>query len=399
MKANKGLIVGIIVVLVAALAGGGYFAIQKFKGPPKPQYLTAEAKIGDVEDAVLATGSLQPSEVINVGAETGGRVIAVKVKLGDLVQQGDLIANLDPTNLQNQVRQQETQIQQAQGQLNNQRAQLELTKANVSRAETLLSKGAGTQVQLDQAKANLASQMANIASNEGNVRNQEINLENARNNLEKANIKAPMTGIIAEVVSRQGQTINNNQQVPVIVRLAKMDVMTVRTQVSEADIVKVHPGQKVYFTILGEPGKRYYATLRARELTPAGGVLDPSGGGLQKGAIYYNVLFEVDNKDSVLFPSMTAEVHVVLAEAHNVLTIPSVALGPKGADGRNTVQVAQADGSLAERKVLVGVNNNFVAEIKDGLKVGDKVVIGEAGAPTASEPAKPLFNAPVVSQP
>jgi macrolide-specific efflux system membrane fusion protein len=92
----------------------------------------------------------------------------------------------------------------------------------------------------------------------------------------------------------------------------------------------------------------------------------------------------VPNPDGKLFPSMTAEVHVVLAEAHNVLTIPSVALGPKGTDGLNTVQVVQANGSLQTKKVLVGVNDNFTAEIKSGLKAGDRVVIGQANGTAAT---------------
>ncbi len=395
MKANKGLIVGLVVGALV-IAGVGAFAMNAMKGPPKPNYLTDTAKMGDVESAVLATGALQPADVVNVGSQTSGQIVSMGVKLGDEVKSGQLLANIDPTNLNNQVRQQETQVAQAQAQVNSVRANLTLTQSTLSRNQLLAEKGAGTQAQVDQSVAQLAATQANLTQQENNLRNQELNLDNARNNLDRANIRSPIDGIIAEVVSHVGQTINTNQTVPIIVKVAKMDVMTVRTQVSEADIIKVQPGQKVYFTILGEPGRRYYATLRDRELTPAGGVLDPNGG-VQKGAIYYNVLFEVPNPDRVLFPAMTAEVHIVLAEAKNVLTIPSVALGPKGPDNRQTVKVVQPDGSLVERRVQVGVNNNFKAEIKDGLKAGDKVVIGEAlptsGAPAAAASGQPLFGA------
>ena len=377
---KKGLVVGISVLAVAAVGGVGYFTLQKMRGGEKPQYLTAEAKMGDVEDAVLATGSLTPADVINVGAETSGRVQVMRVALGDFVHEGDVIASLDPSNLQNQLRQQENTIQQQESTLRDRMAQLEVVRANVDRQKTLFEKGATSKVQFEQAVANLNSQNAQIDNQKTQIENARIVLEQRRTDVEKANVRAPMDGIIAEVVSRQGQTINNNQSVPVIVRLAKMDTMTVRTQVSEADIIKVHPGQKVYFTILGEPQKRYYATLRTRELTPAGGVLDSSGGGLNKGAVYYNVLFDVPNADGKLFPSMTAEVHVVLAEAQGVVTVPSVALGPKAADGSNTVQVVQANGNVETRKVMIGVNNNFTAEVRSGLRAGEKVVIGQANA-------------------
>ena len=259
MKANKGLIVGLIVG-VAVLAAGGFFAARAMKGPPKPTYLTATAKMADVESAVLATGALQPADVVHVGSQTSGIIVSMGVKLGDEVKAGQLIANIDPTNLNNQVRQQETQVAQAQAQLNSVRANLTLTQSTLNRNQVLLEKGAGTQQSVDSSTAQLASTQANLTQQQNNLRNQELNLENARNNLDRANIRSPIDGIIAEVVSHQGQTINTNQTVPIIVKVAKMDVMTVRTQVSEADIIKVHPGQKVYFTILGEPGRRYYAT-------------------------------------------------------------------------------------------------------------------------------------------
>jgi macrolide-specific efflux system membrane fusion protein len=186
--------------------------------------------------------------------------------------------------------------------------------------------------------------------------------------------------------------VNVNQGTPTIVKLAKMDVMSVRAQVSEADITKVKPGQKVYFTLLGEPDKRYYATLRMREVTPAGGVLDPNGNGAPKGAIYYNALFEVPNKTGELLPAMTAEVHVVLGEAQKVLTVPVTALGSREADGRYKVRVIGPDGQAQDRLIAIGLTNASVAEVKAGLRVGERVVIGEASAKGAKAARQPLFS-------
>src|SRR4051812_9548417 len=104
MKANKGLVAA-IVVGVAAVAAVAAFAVNAMKGPPNPQYLTAVARLGDIENSVLATGSLQPAEVIDVGSQTSGQIISMKVHLGDLVKAGDLIAKIDPISLENQVRQ------------------------------------------------------------------------------------------------------------------------------------------------------------------------------------------------------------------------------------------------------------------------------------------------------
>lgn len=392
MKASKGLIAG-MVVAVLAVAAVGVVAVNAMRGNDEPQYLTAEATMGDIELAVLATGTLQPAEVVAVGAQTNGQITDLYATLGKQVKKNDMLAVIESFQLQNQVRQVEQQLNQSRSQLNSSRQNLTLARTDLQREETLMEKGVGTQTKLDQARNRVANSEANVMQQEASLRNMELNLENARNNLDRSNIRSPIDGVVAEVVVREGQTINTNQQVPTIVKIAKMDVMTVRTQVSEADIIRVSPGLPAYFTILGDPNRRYHATLRTRELTPAGGVLDPSGGGLPKGAIYYNVLFEVPNEDGVLFPGMTAEVHVVLDEVKNVLTIPSAALGARLPDGRYNVKVVQADGRAVTRPIRTGLNNNSRVEVRDGLKAGDRVVIGEAGAPSAaSQPSGGLLG-------
>ena len=123
----------------------------------------------------------------------------------------------------------------------------------MSRQQQLKDRGIGLGATFDQAVAQLKQARAQLAQAETQIRTREVELENAQNNLERTNIRAPIDGVVAEVVAREGTTVNTNQQTPTIVRLAKMDVMTVRTQISEADVIKVKPGQKVYFTILGDP--------------------------------------------------------------------------------------------------------------------------------------------------
>jgi macrolide-specific efflux system membrane fusion protein len=392
MKASKPMILGLAAVVVIVAVVG--VVVVRTSGAKAPQYITADARMADVESAVLATGSLQPFDVVNVGAQTSGQVTKVNVRLGDHVKKGQLIALIESQQLDNQVRNTESQLTNQRAFLNIQQANLSANKANLDRQQKLYDAQVGTVVSLEQAKATLRQNEAQIAQAEAQVRQREIEVEAARNNLDKTNIRAPLDALVAEVVTKEGTTINANQSTPTIVRLAKMDTMTVRAQISEADINKVRPGQKVYFTLLGDPNKRYYATLRTREVTPASGTLDPTAGGQrQQQAVYYNALFEVPNAEGDLFPAMTAEVHVVLAGVSNVLTIPAVALGTKLSEGHYEVRVAPASGKAAEtRTITTGLNNRFLVEVKSGLKVGDKVVIGEAGGATAAAPAKPLFG-------
>ena len=397
MKSKRAFIIGAVAGLVLVSAAG-VAAIRTFTPDKAPTYLVETAKIGDVEKAVLATGALQPFEVVLVGTSVSGQLVELNVKLGDMVRAGQVIAQIDPQQLKNQLRDRESQLQSQRAMVANFTSNVQMAEANMNRQQTLKDKGVASQMQYDQATNQLRQSKSQLANFEGQVKTSEIQVETALNNLEKATIRAPIDGIVAEVVARQGQTLNANQSTPTILRIAKMDLMTVRTQVSEADIVKVKPGQKVYFTVLGEPDKRYYATLRTREVTPAGGVLDPNGTSGPKTAVYYNALFEVPNPNNELLPAMTAEVHVVLDEAKKVVTVPLTAVGSRAADGTSTVRVLGADGVPVDRKIVLGLTNHSVAEVKSGLKAGEKVILGEAtktaAAPAAKGPLFPGMTAP-----
>jgi len=155
----------------------------------------------------------------------------------------------------------------------------------------------------------------------------------------------------------------------------------VKAQISEADVVRVKPGQKVYFTILGAPDKRYYTTLRSVEPAPDTIVTDTATTVNTATAIYYNGLLDVPNPDSLLRISMTAQVYVVLNEAKGAIIIPSAAIEQAGRRGAASVRVVNAEGKAEKRVVKVGIDNNVNAQILEGLAVGDKVVLSEAAAP------------------
>jgi macrolide-specific efflux system membrane fusion protein len=380
--------------IVAAVLIVSIVAWATTRGPETPQYITAPAVMGDVENAVLATGSLQPFEVVNIGSQASGEVTSVVVKPGDRVEAGQLVATLDPSWLQNRLQNAEQNLRGATANRNSAAFRVNDAESKLAREQQLKDRGVGVPERFETAETNLRQARSSLENSEANVRSAELNVDEAKTNLDRSNIRAPIAGVIAEITSPVGTTVNTNREAPIIAKIAKMAKMTVRTQVSEADIIKISPGQKVYFTILGDPNHRYYATLRSRELTPAGGVLDPNAGSGPKGAIYYNALFDVPNDEGILLPAMTAEVHIVLGEAKNVLTIPSTALGPKGPDGLYPVRVLNKDGSVSEHRLKIGLNNNSVAEVRStNLKPGDQVIIGAAGKP-AAPPAggsKPLF--------
>jgi macrolide-specific efflux system membrane fusion protein len=190
------------------------------------------------------------------------------------------------------------------------------------------------------------------------------------------------------------------QSAPTIVKLANLDTMTVSAQISEADVIKVHPGQTAYFTILGNPDKRYYGKLRTIEPAPDSVQTETSqtsstSSNTSTQAIYYNGKFEVPNTTGELRVSMTAQVYIVLGEAKNTLVVPSAALGARLPDGSYTVQVVGKDRRPVARKVTIGINNNATAQVLSGLQAGENVVVGEGSATPAppNGPGGPPFRA------
>lgn len=378
MKRGKVLV---IAALVASLLGvAGFAAVRAFDRPRPSAYVTEPVRYADIESAVVTWGTLQPFESVEVGTLVPGQLMSVDVKVGQWVKKDDIVAKVDSQRLNNEVRDAEQRLTNQRQNLGQAESQVAFSTAQLTRQERLRDGGFGARERYDQALNQVRNAQANLENTLGQIKTSEIRLQTQKDYLERATIRAPLDGMVVEIVSRPGQQLNPGQSSPVIMKVAKLDVMTVRVSVSEADIAKIRPGQKTWFTVLGFPQNRYYATLRMRELTPAGNPLLPGGAAALNAprGVYYNALFEVPNPKGDLLPAMTAEVRVVLGEARHVLTVPVTALGPPGPDHLRPVKVLQPDGSLAERKVQIGLADASRVEVKSGLKEGDKVVIGAA---------------------
>lgn len=252
------------------------------------------------------------------------------------------------------------------------------------RQKMMLAEDATSRAEYELAEAELDATRARIDALDAQIEQRQTRLDTALANLGYTKIRAPMDGVVVAVVVKEGQTVNAMQAAPTIVKLAQLDTMTVNAEISEADVVKLETGQPVYFTILGNPDKRHYGTLRTIEPAPnsieseTSAASSSASSSASKEAIYYNALFEVPNPDRELRISMTAQVHIVLKSAKSALTIPSVALGDRAADGRYSVRVLNADGTPSPRTVEIGINNQSIAQVLEGLSAGDRVIVGEA---------------------
>jgi macrolide-specific efflux system membrane fusion protein len=180
---------------------------------------------------------------------------------------------------------------------------------------------------------------------------------------------------VVNIATQEGQTVIAVQQVPIIMTLAKLDIMTVKAQVSEADVASLHPGQAVFFTTLGQSEERHFGKLRTIQPTPE----------KVNGATFYSALFDVPNTKRDLWTDMTVQVSFVLNEAKHVLTVPVIALGEKDKDGRYAVKVLNKDNTVSTRKVRISLNDHVNAQIKDGLVAGERVITGEQTTPEKTE--------------
>jgi len=383
-----------------------------FPSAEAPSYVTAPVTVADIEQTVIATGTLEAINLVSVGAQVSGRVVSLKVDVGDVVTSGQLIAEIDSLPQQNTLLNAEAGVRTTQAQRLARVAALKQAELAFARQQQMMAADATPRAEFEGAEATLAATRADIAALDAQLAQGKIQVDTARLNLGYTKITAPIDGTIVAVVTREGQTVNANQSAPTIVKLAQLDTLTVKAQISEADVPKVKAGQNVWFTILGEPDQRYYATLRAVEPAPESIATESSSGSSSTSttnAVYYNGLFDVPNPDGKLRIAMTAQVNVVLAEAKDTLTIPSSALAPvqrgperaRGArsgeprgpaagaarEGSNerSVRILDADDNAVTRTVRVGINNNVSAQILDGLSEGDRVITGESG--TGTRPA------------
>jgi len=376
-----------------------YFVVQLLlSGPDTANLLTAQVTRGNLEQTVEASGTLQPKELVSVGAQVSGRIEVLEVEVGDTVRQGQLIAQIDAQQQTNSLQSTRAELANMQAQRASRQAALVRTEQELRRQEIMVPGEATSTADYEAARAERDAARAERDAVDAQIRQARLSVDTAGINLGYTKILAPMDGVVVAVVTKQGQTVNANQSAPTIVILAKLDVMEVRAEISEADVIKVEPGLPVYFTILGDFEHRYEASLLQIEPAPESIVneVDSStSSSSTASAIYYNALFEVPNTDGRLRALMTAQVTIVLAQRQNALLIPSSALGEKDKDGRYAVQVLDAEGRVATRQVRIGLNNNASAEVLDGLALGEKVVIGEAStAPAGGGDARQMGGPP-----
>jgi macrolide-specific efflux system membrane fusion protein len=427
--------VGRYVLAVGAcllLFAGGYYAWQTWfaEDDASASIVTAVATRGNLEDTVTATGTLQPKDFVDVGTQVSGQVKALHVEIGATVKKGQLLAEIDPSVYQSKVDADRAQLLNQQAQLADRQAQLALAELQLTRQQNMNKENATTAEALQSADAARKSALAQVNAIRAQMQQTESTLRGDQANLNYTKIYAPIAGTVVSQAAKLGQTLNANQQAPIVMRIADLATMTVQAQVSEADVPKLRVGMDVYFTTLGGDNRRYYGKLRQIPPTPT----------VVNNVVLYDALFDVENPNQKLMTQMTAQVFFVVASATDAVLVPITALHSAGAGrargagkraerrtdeakagerksgerksgeraqgsdprarfarGGAAVSVVDAEGKIEERGVKVGAMNRISAEIVSGLEPGEKVVIGSRTAAAKAPPAKAAESALVPS--
>src|SRR5690554_5873731 len=365
-------ITGIAVVLTMVFAA--WWTVAGSRGQP-PALSTVEVTRGDIQLHVSATGVLEPSNYVDVGAQVSGQLETLHVRMGQTVEEGELLAEIDPTVYMAKVDATRAQLKNQQAQIVDRKAQLRLAEIQFQRQQNLYREDATTREALQTAEASLASAKAQLAMLEAQIEQTSSTLRAEEANLGYARIYAPMDGTVVSVEARQGQTLNATQTAPLLLRIANLSNMRVRAQVSEADIGRLEPGMRVYFTTLGDPDSRRYGTLDYIEPTPE----------VTNNVVLYNALFHADNPDGKLLPNMTAQVFFIQNEALDVLRVPASAVqGGK-------VEILDASGRPRPQAIETGITNRVHTEVVSGLEEGQKVVL-VAHDPRSAASSGPSFR-------
>lgn len=408
---------GIIALVIIALAALAY---KTFK--PKeitPNYITATAQIGDIENSVMASGKVKALNTVDVGAQVSGEVTRLYVEVGDEVAEGDLIAQIDQvtqnntlSNEQATLEQSVAAIQSAQAEVLSRQASLKSAQADLAsrqselrqartdferlqglvaidaiskqeydtqatKVETAQAAVANARAAIDTAGAAIATANANVNSQQAALRKSETNVSTAKEDLSYTTIRAPMSGTVVSVTTEQGTTVNANQTAPTIVTLADLSTVRINAQISEADVINVQADMPVYFNIIGNPDQKFDSVLKAIEPAPET-ISDTSS---TDSAIYYVGYIEVPNTERRFRIDMTAQVYIIINEAKNTLLIPSAALQASKSDQstRNTdTSIDKADtpnnSKAAVKSTTKNVENNATTATVRVLKADGKVV-------------------------
>jgi macrolide-specific efflux system membrane fusion protein len=341
----------------------------------------------DIESSVTALGTLQPRSYVDVGSQATGQIMKIHAQVGDQVQEGQLLVEIDPSTQKARLDAARYAIENLKAQLEEQRALHQLAGQKHQRQKSLAAGGATRAEDVQAAESEFRATQARVDMFKAQILQAQAALRSDEAALGYTRIYAPMSGTVVALDAREGQTLNAQQQTPLILRIARLSPMTVWAEVSEADIGHVKPGMTAYFTTLSGGNRRWSSTVRQilplppkplDQANQGGG--SPSSSGKNGGGrvVLYTVLLDVDNTDQALMAEMTAQIFFVAGSARNALTAPVAALRSGPQADLQLAQVITGNGEVEQRTVRTGISDRLRVQVLDGLSEGDRLLLKPA---------------------
>lgn len=329
----------------------------------------------DVTTSVTATGTVEPVDTVQVGTQVSGLIRNIYVDYNSQVKKGQLLAEIDKTNLQESVNNAQAQYNSALNQLNYQ-------QQNFQRQNNMFKAGVISRADYEQASYQ-------VKNAQQSVNQMKTTLAQARTNLSYANIYAPIDGIILSKEVQEGQTVAASMTTPTLFTIAKdITKMQVQANVDEADIGNVKVAQRVTFTVDAFPDTEFNGTVREMRLSPK----------TSSNVVTYTVLIDADNSEQKLKPGLTATITIFTKELKGTNTIPAAAISfspdseilkkyyqknkinaniPETKPGKGKekyVWIKNNDGSLSQKQITIGINDGINVEVKSGLTENEQIV-------------------------
>ncbi len=398
----------LLLLLLIAGGAGGYFYMSRQQATAVPQFVTQPARTETLTVTVTATGNLAPTNQVEVGSELSGRIASVFVDDDDRVTQGQVLAELNTSALEDSVRKAEAAVAVAEASRRLAEATAAEARAKMARyreVARLSNNKVPSQTEMEAAEAELARAEAEVASAKASVAQAEAGLNSDYTNLEKARIKSPINGVVLLRAVDPGQAVAASLQAVTLFTLAEdLAKMELQVDVDEADVGQVQAGQKASFTVDAWPERRFEAEI----IRVGFNATDTDG------VISYPAVLRVSNTDLILRPGMTATAEITTLEHENALVVPNAALRftpaaptegassssgilsmimPRPPQRRASQQQLAAlapgerqlwvlrDGQPVALQVTTGATNGQVTEILAGdLKLDDRVIVQAVGA-------------------
>ena len=383
---NKKLWIAIGVIAAIAIL---YFLLSGGKKEEKVTFDTAKVETGNIQTSITATGTIEPVTSVTVGTQVSGIVSHLYVDYNSVVKKGQVIAELDRTNLISELNAQKASLASAQSSLNYQ-------QSNYERYKTLFEKGLVSADEFESARLQYEQSKQQVAQSRESV-------QRAQTNLGYATITSPIDGVVLSKAVEEGQTVAASFNTPELFTIAQdLTNMRVIADIDEADIGGVKEGQRVTFTVDAFPDDKFEgAVTQVRQQATT-----------ESNVVTYEVVISAPNNDLKLKPGLTANVTIFTLEKNNVLVVPSKALrfipneallqkDEKVEDCEGMFKLWTKEGNVFKaHKVETGTTNGVLTEIVSGIAAGTDVLTdfnisgGESAMPQAGQAQNPFMPRP-----